>query len=323
MQTNIFHQRMRALIFFGALLCFSPFTKAACGLGMTASNVSINWDLNFTSVAIQIQLTKSAAEACNFGIGISKGGAASYPTRRAANGSRNLIYQLYSNNGLSQIIKDVPDITSASDVIFGGFQTGTNLTQNQVYYVQIPYNLATSPTLAAAGTYTDNFIINLYEGADPTTYLTPVASASITLTVSIAKMIALSVIDPGGGFSAGSTSRNINFGFLSEGASSAFDMRVRTNAGFSVSFSSTHDGRLKHTDPLKNSYVPYTLFVNSAVLSLSGSSTVPVIGLTGSGQTSLDGLAYPLKIVIGKINGPGTLGGPHADDITITATTTE
>lgn len=304
------------------VLCTRP-VFAACGLSMTANNVNISWDLNFTNLAVQVQLNKANAEACSFGLGVTKGGAASYPARRVATGGKNLLYQVYSDNGLSQVIKDVPDIASANDVLVGGFQTGTSLTQTVVYYIQIPFNPATSPSLAAAGTYTDNYVVDLYEGADPTAFVTPVATASITLTVTIAKMIALSVIDSGGAFSIGSTSRNISFGTLSEGASSGFDLRVRTNAGYSVTFSSAHDGRLKHTNPAKNSYVPYSFYVNASILSLAGSSSVPVVGLSGSGQTSLSGLAYPMKVVIGSITGAGTLGGPHADDMTITATTTE
>ena len=309
-----------------ALLSFlynANLAHAACGLSFTASNVNITWDLNFTSLAVQIELSKSGADACSFGVGVTKGAAASYPARRVATGAKNLLYQVYSDNALSHIIKDVPDIASANDVLVGGFQAGTNLTQSQVYYIQIPFNAATSPSLAAAGTYTDTYVVNLYEGADPTAFITPVSTASITLTVTIAKMIGLSIIDSGGAYSSGATSRNIGFGTLSEGASQAFDLRVRTNAGYSVTFSSAHDGRLKHTNVAKNSFVPYSFYVNGSVLSLTGSSTVPVVGLTGNGQTSLSGLAYPMKIVIGSITGAGTLGGPHADDMTITATTTE
>src|SRR5690606_6395492 len=99
--------------------------------------------------------------------------------------------------------------------------------------------------------------------------------------------------------------------------------RVRTNAGFSVTFSSANNGKLKPVNPLTNSQVPYMFYANSALLDLSNSLSVPVVGLTGSGQTNLDGLAYPIRIVIGSLTAPNILGGPHQDSITITATTTE
>jgi hypothetical protein len=80
---------------------------------------------------------------------------------------------------------------------------------------------------------------------------------------------------------------------------------------------------MKHTTPGKNSFVPYSFYANGTPLNLSNSSAVPVVGLSGSGSTGLSGLAYPLKIVIGSVTSSTILGGPHSDDITITATTTE
>ena len=135
-------------------------------------------------------------------------------------------------------------------------------------------------------------------------------------------MIAISLIDTGGSFQLGNTTRNINFGTLYEGLSTTFDMRVRSNAGTSVTFSSANNGKLKHTSPGKNSKVPYKFYVNGALLDMSSSSTIPVVGITSAGQTAISGLAYPIKTVVGSLTG-SILGGPHSDQITITATTTE
>jgi spore coat protein U-like protein len=314
---------MKYIIFLLPLL-WIQWADAACGLAITANNVTIDWDLNFANVAIQMKIDKSDAAACSFGIGITKGTGASYAARSvAAGGSKTMRYQIYSDSGMSKIVKDYPDITSANDVIQGGFGTGVNLTQTVIYYLEIPLSLATVPSVAAQGTYSDTYTINVYEGSDPLTFTTPAVSTGITLTVNVPYMIALSMVDSGANFSAGSISRNVNFGTLSEGASATFDLRVRTNAGFSVTFSSSHNGYLHHTNPAKNSLVPYKFYVNSALLNMSSSSTTPVVGLTAAGQTSLNGLGYPIKIVIGSLSSPTILGGPHQDDITITATTTE
>lgn len=297
----------------------APALWAACDFSLSASNVTINWDLNFASMAVQITIDKAGADACDFGIGISAGGG-TYSTRRGVSGSSILRYQIYSDNGLSKIVKDVPDITAADDMITGGFQAGTGLSQQILYYIEIPVSLATTPTLVSAGTFVDTYVVNLYEGSDPMAFVTPVDSANITFTVNVDKMINLSLVDSGGSFNVAATSRNVNFGTLQEGLAAYFDLRVRTNAGFSITFSSTNDGRMKH--PTKNSYVPYSFYANAALLNLTGSSSTPVTGLSGSGQTSLSGLAYPIRIVVGSLSG-GVVSGTHQDDITITATTTE
>lgn len=312
---------MRKYYYLVAALFF-PFSQAqaACGLSLSASNVNITWSLNFTSIAVQMTINKSLVDACDFGIGISKGGGASYATRTGTDSAKVIRYQIYNSNTLTNIVKDVPDITSANDVIQGGFASGTNLTQNVLYYLEVPYNLATTPTMVSAGTYTDSYTINIYEGSDPLAFTTPVDTAAVSLTITVDKLIELSLVDSGGSFQVASTNRSIDFGTLSQGQASAFDLRVRTNAGFNVTFSSANDGRLKHTT--QNSYVPYNLYVNAVLLNMSSSNATPVVGLSGSGQTALSGLAYPLRLVIGSLTG-ASLSGSHSDQITITATTTE
>jgi hypothetical protein len=304
------------------LMMFSGRAFAACGLSLTASNIIVNWNLNYTHMAVQVQVDKSGPDACDFGLGFSKGGAASYITRQGTDGSKLLRYQLYQDNALSKVLKDSPDITSADDVVQSGFQAGTNMSQTVTYYFEIPQALAQSPTLVGAGTYTDSFTINLYEGSTPTGFVTPVDTKGITVTVNVPTMIALSIISSGGAFQEGANSKSLNFGTLAEGSAQGIDVRIRTNAGFSVTFSSANNGKLKHTDPTKSSTVPYSFYANAALLNMSTSSGSPVVGLTGNGQTSLSGQAYPLRFVIGSV-GASALGGPHSDTITVTATTTE
>ncbi|MGZ3742801.1 MAG: spore coat protein U domain-containing protein [Pseudobdellovibrionaceae bacterium] len=297
--------------------------EAACGLSLSANDINISWSLNFTSIAVSVIVSRSTADACNYALGFTKGNAASYVSRSGASGSNLIRYQLYKDSGLTKILKDNPDITSIDDVDDGGFQAGAiPVSQTLNYYLEIPFNLATTPALVSSGTYTDSFIISLYEGNGPP-YGTLVTSKSINLTVTVPPMIALSLVDSGAAFQLGHLSKNVDFGTLGEGATASMDLRVRTNAGFSVTFSSNNNGKMKHTSPGKNSLVPYTFLVNGAAIDLSNSNLVPVVGLTGSGSTGLSGLAYPLKVIIGNMSSPTILGGPHSDDITITATTTE
>ncbi|MEZ0391962.1 MAG: spore coat protein U domain-containing protein [Pseudobdellovibrionaceae bacterium] len=314
---------IRNLILGFSLTFFFSQAQAACGLTITTDDISLTWGLNFSSIAVPITINRSTADACNYALGFTKGNGASYVARRAANGSNTLSYQLYKDTGLSKILKDNPDITTIDDVVDGGFLAGAiPVSQTVNYYFDIPYASATTPVMVSSGTYTDNFTLNLYEGSGPP-FGTLVASKGVNITVTVPKMIALSLVDPGAPYQQGQLSKNVNFGTMTEGSAANVDLRLRTNAGFSVTFSSANNGKMKHTSPGKNSLVPYSLMVNGATLNLSNSSTVPVVGLTGSGSTALSGLGYPIKVVIGSVTGPTVLGGPHSDDITITATTTE
>jgi hypothetical protein len=294
---------------------------AACGLSLTTNNVLINWTTSFTFVSVPLTINKLGPDPCSFGLGFTKGGAASYVLRRAVDGASQVQYQLFKENTLSNILKDVPDVTQANDVIMGGFAGGNNMVQAASYYFQIPYNADVAPALISAGSFTDTFTIDLYEGSDPSTYITPVDTKSISVTINVPKIIAISLVSSGGGFIEGQTTKNVNFGTLYEGQTSGLDLRVRSNAGFDVSFSSLNNGNMKHVSA--NSLVPYKLYVNGVILNMTNSLAVPVSGLTRAGQTSLSGLAYPIKVVIGNVSTTAKLSGAHSDSITITATTTE
>lgn len=304
-----------------SIFAFHTEVHALCGLSLSTSNVTVNWVPTFTYIAVPVTVNKSGPDACDFGIGFSRGGAASYVTRRGLSGANDLLYQLYKASDLSNILKEVPDITSANDVVTGGFAGGTNMVQSVNYYFHIPYNASSGAALIPAGTYTDTYTLNIYEGSDPTLFVTPEGSpTAVTTTVNVPTLIAISIVNPGGGFVEGQTMQNMNMGSLYEGETVSLDLRVRSNAGFDVTFSSLNNGNMKHATA--NSLVPYKFYVNGSMLDMSNSATVPVSGLTRSGQTALTGLAYPIKVVIGNVTS-GKLSGSHADTITVTATTTE
>jgi hypothetical protein len=314
-------------LFFSQCMFFILFQSvhayAACGLSFSTTNITVNWVPSFTYISVPITVNKVGPDPCDFGLGFTKGGAASYVTRAATDmGTGSQIqYQLYKENGLANILKDVPDITSANDVIQGGFAGGNNMVQAENFYFRIPYNADTAPALIVAGSFTDAFTVNLYEGSDPLAFTTPVDTDAVSVTINVPKIIAISLVSSGGGFQAGQTTMNMNLGTMYEGQSSGLDLRVRSNAGFNVSFSSLNNGNMKHVSG--NSLVPYKFYVNGALLNMSNSLTVPVAGLSRSGQTAMSGLAYPIKVVVGNLATGAKLSGTHTDSITITAETTE
>ncbi len=288
----------------------------ACGLSLTTNNITINWTTSYTTQAIQFTLTKALAPACNFIIGITKGGAANY-SRLATNGGNQISYQLWKEPAQTNILKDSPDVTSANDVIVGGFVGGPNLNQTITYYLDIPYSSMTTPTLAIAGAYTDTYTIDVYESNDPLVLGPVVTSAVITLTVNVPRIIGLSLVNTGAAYDSFATNRAINWGTMTAGQTTVFDFRVQTNAGFTISFSSAYGGYMRSAPAAAG--VPYRFYANNVLLDLSG----PAAGPAGPGQTGLQGIAYPIRVVIGTATPQFLLSGSVSDIITVTATTTE
>ncbi|HAR41322.1 MAG TPA: hypothetical protein DCS07_01615 [Bdellovibrionales bacterium] len=291
--------------------------NAACGLGIAAGNPSIDWTMAFDYKSFTLTITKGNSTACSYGIAFTKGGAASYATRRATVGANSARYQIYGDTTKTFALKDVPDIAAPTDVILDTYLEG-DTTQHQLqFFIEVPY----SATLYHSGSFTDSFTLNVYEGADPLTWVTPVATTTVTLTINIPKIIALSLLDGGGAFDESKTTKNINFGTLAPGQNSSMDIRMRSNAGYEVRFSSANNGSMKHTAGA--ALVPYLFYVNGVQLNMSNSLAVPVLGLSSNGTTLQTGSAYPINVRIGAFVGSGRVAGSYSDQITVTAATTE
>jgi spore coat protein U-like protein len=308
--------KLKVIFLCSVVFVFSSYADAGvCGLALTTSNLSLSWDMNWTSQAVAITVSKSNPAACTFGLGFSKGGSSNY-TRFAASGAKQLEYQVYQDSALTRVLKNVPDISSVNDVIMVTLPPGSS-PQTILYYVNIPFLAATTPFLAAAGTFIDTFTINAYEGTDPLLFVNPPdASASVGVSITVPDIVAVSLVDSGGVFQDLATTKNIDFGNLFPGQVSRFEVKIRTNAGFSLTSLSTNNGRLKHA--VAASFVPYKLYVNNVLSDPSG--VTPVI--TGSGQTAMNGLGYPVKIVIGNFTGMPVTGN-YSDSVLLTVTTTE
>ena len=275
---------------------------AACGLSLRANGVTFDWTMNFTYIAVQFALDKANEEACDYALGFDKGGAADYGSRNA----NGLKYQLYKDSGQTKILKEVPDIASADNTIQGTFAAGTNLTTTLTYYVAIPYGNATSPTITAAGAYTDNFTISVYEKSGlPTGGDVPADTETVLLTVDVASFINVSLVNTDSAFEESFITKSIDFGSLVQGKSTTFDINVRANSNYTVTCTSTNAGKMMNGA----SQVPYTFYLDGAAQ----------WSTTGDSTTSLSGRAHPVRVLIGPLG--SNRAGTHSDTITIEAVT--
>ena len=300
------------------LLLLSRPCFAQCGITITASSVPISYNQNFNFQAVTISVKKAQKAACTVGVTFTAGGSGVYGARRMLNGSAALAYQLYQDSALTHVLKDFPDLASTNDFFLLSFPVGRKLSQTVTYYIKIP---PTTQQLSPAGTFIDNFTIKAYEGSNFSNYSIIDNVASVNVSATIPKMVALSLVGVGQAFDPNSTSQSLNFGTLANGAVLAFDLLVQTNAGFAITFSSQHNGVLQNSSPQINTVVGYGLQVDGSAKSLSASATAPVVVATGSGQTSISGNRHNVAVTIGSVN--ASMAGIYSDNITVTATTTE
>ncbi len=301
-----------------SLLLLAPAALAGnCRLGLRTSNVSLVWTPSLATQQIDFTVTKVKNDSCDYVITFSKGGAGDY-NRRMVSGPGALNYQLYKESSLTNILKDSSDVTGSGDAITGSFGKGTNLTQTLTYFLQIPYNLATTPKLKPAGTYSDNYVVSVFNGTATDGLSAPDATAAVSLSTSVPRNVQLSLVRTGAGFDPNSTAQSLDFGTLSENAARTFDIRILTNAGFSITFSSQNQGVLQHTSPGIKTTIPYSVVVNSTTQNLKNG---PVVVATGSGQTTTSGAVNPVSITIGSLK--DKVAGNYADNITVTVATTE
>ena len=294
--------------------------KESCALSISAHDIQIIWDMDFQFTTVVFSVSKTKNPPCDFGIGFNRGGSATYDRRMTFSG-HELPYQLYKDSSLTKILKDVPDLLSEENVLLGHLPKGKNLTQTFTFYVQIPQGPATNPTLKPSGTYQDSFRINVYEGNQITNFQTPKTSANVNILSNIQKILEISFTPSGMEFNPNLTTQTLNFGILNPASEKIAHLKVRSNAGYSISFSSQQNGALKHI--LKTTHVPYTLSVDSISQNLTRSRSNPVIVTTGNGQTSIQGTDHSIQFLIGNFDATQVFSGSYTDYITVTATTTE
>lgn len=294
---------------------------AACGtLSLTGiAGPTVNWTESFSSQQLNFTFNRTSNGACTALATFSKGGGSSYATRRVVNtvnSSKTLLYQLHKTSGLSatQILKQPPDVGSTNEEVQPSSAfSGSVSSRAASYYISIPTSTSLSPTIVRAGTYTDTFTVRAYDGANIDN------SYNVTLTVNVPVVARISLVSTGSPFNAADTSETLNFGNLVTNQTMSFDMRILTNSGYDVRFSSANDGVMKHLTPGVTTTVPYTVTVNGIEQSLVGTAGTPLLVVSGSGESSTSGFNQPVTVKIGNVS--SKVAGNYSDVITVTTVT--
>lgn len=310
------------LVLVGALLVyFEP--GYACGkLSLRAGNISEQWQRRMDLSTQMLEIVRSdTSKPCSYFVTFTSGQGRSQGNRSLRNNRNELEYQLYQSpyRNEGQVLKSLPGPINPSSVIMGAFGSGRSENERKQYYFgtkDIP-----NPTeFPVSGMYNDSFTVSVYQGAIGGAN-NPDDSVQVSVRVHVPKMIALSLVPTGSEFRYGDTSETLDFGILKTGDAKDFDLRVITNAGYAVTFSSKNNGTLNHTMSQIKTVVPYKVTVDSSFKNLEGSRGHPVTVAKGRRQSDTQSVRKNVRVTIGQV--ADQMAGKYLDVITIVATAVE
>jgi spore coat protein U-like protein len=242
-------------------------------------------------------------EACSyfvvFSTGMGKGAS------RAASGADTLDYHIVASPSRRVILGD-PTQAGGQECLSGFFPAGGS-EQELSYTIVVP-----ARQLKPAGRYADLIRIALHQGTPGNSVQHDVRV--ITFSVRIDAIAALSLVPPGSGFTPNAQLSRLDFGSLSQNKTRRMDLRVRSNAGYHVTFESENGGVMRHLDPSVATIVPYRLQVGGQIINLASGRQTPVS--LPKRLTGLEGDGHELQVIIGETG--NALAGNYRDNITVT-----
>ncbi len=296
-----------------ALLSFAELAPGKCVLSLQIASVTWRgrngtgydpYDPTPYSQTVNFTLNKRG-DGCPFFITFSKNTPGNNQ-RLMSKGNETLTYQIYDTTSLNNVLKDLPS-ASANEVIRGTF-TANGKDQPLSFVIAMP-----AQQLQGPGSYMDSVRVSVYEGtlADPTL----VQSVLVQISALIPAIANLCVVPAGGVFDPAATQPALVFGELATGKSLGCDLRVRSNAGYTLSFRSENAGVLKNLDPAATDKVPYTMLVSGNPIAFPQNDPK---GLITNRETPKDpnGDRYPIQVIIGTAN--NVEPGNYRDIITVT-----
>lgn len=244
----------------------------------------------------------------NYRMFFSKGLSNNYQRRAYSLNGNSLLYNLHRTVNQSSILKDKNDAVAVNEYLEGAAPIkDTTYTNN--YFISVPGKTGNS---IPAGYYYDAVQASLYTVNDGVLIFE--TNANLSLLFYVTQVVQVSIVDEGGTFDAGSTSKVLDFGFLTQNAEKGADLRVVSNGSYQLKISSQNNGQLKLS---AGDLISYSLKVNGATINLASSAGTPVQIGTGS-ATSNAGNLYNLKVKILEAT-TNKSAGMYQDILTITA----
>lgn len=296
-------------------------TWANCHFELSLPSVSYTvTDINPTvSQNFSLYRHSGGPDCDNYTLGFSKGNSSTY-NRVATNAlsGATINYNIYKTSAAATPLQKLADASSINQVLSGAIDKKETLSLE--YYFKLD-NLS-STSIARGGVYTDTLQVEASPGVFSDAEA-PESTYPLVVNIVVPKNISISLVDSGAVHDGASTSKVLDFGELTENEEMAFDVRVVSNAGFSLSVSSSNNQQLEIDGGANggNGRIAYDFYSSNTAKNLSTSSTSPVAIGSGSGSTPAQGVGIPVRVVIKSVE--NKLSGTYKDYVTFTVATTE
>lgn len=288
-------------------------TWAACDYRLNIANATLEIMDNPQVVQQNFTLSRgnsNSPKCYNYRVFFSKGLANNYQRKAFTLSSSSVDYNLHKTVNQAGILKDFADAVSPSEYVDGITQDGNTPYTNR-FFVSVP---GQSGNVIRSGTYADIVQANLYSVDTNHNRLEYEGSEPFTVLFFVPKKVQVSLVDEGGVFDSSSTSKVLDFGYLSLNQEKGADLRIVSNGSYQVKVTSQNSGALKHP---RGESISYAMRVNGNNIPLNTASSAGI--LIGSGSiTSNAGDLYNLKIKIIE-NPQNKTAGMYQDVLTLTA----
>lgn len=294
----------------------NTFAQTDCGLSLdNVSNVTFNWDGNSQTFTgnITLRRTNTGGNCKNFEIGFSTGLAGNYARRATSLNSNYISYNLYKDNQANAPLKALDTNPNKGEFIAIKFKKKTDVVESVTFEARflMPND---NRYFLSKGLYKDIVEIRVESKGGNVLSITK----NIEISLDIPAEINISLISPGGTFDSGTKAYTLDFGTISAGDVRNVDLKVKSNAGYSLSIESLYNGALKNT--LNSDKISYNLSVNGIPKTFNGPSVPLPLG-SAPGVTPESGVNFGLGFVIGSPAGKSS--GEYKDFITVTASSTD
>jgi hypothetical protein len=240
--------------------------------------------------AISFEVKNEKDAACPYFVDAEPGENTGTYDRELEEGGERLQYNIYLDASLSQIWMGAE--TGSGSVIQGFAEAEKDSRTTHTYYFNIePLQLVSGHK---SKKFKDKVKLGLWRGSFDSPDRRRDDDQKVEFQTIVPKVVDVSLVDAGSGFISGQVNRLVNFGTLIINATENFDLIVRYNNKYELTFESTNDGAMVNSTA-SNIEVSYEFTVNSEVYDLTKKSSKKI---KDQNNTGYDGDRHQLQVRI-------------------------
>ncbi len=299
---------LKPILILSALVSYCAYAQN-CNYNINASNFvsQIQDNEQIVSYHFEIRRGSNSNNCRTFRAYFGKGNANSY-SRKVFNGNKSINYNIYSDSGLNNVVKEYGDANLGEYV--EGFLPNRNSYYSFTVYIRVT-NL-NSVFSNGPGYYNDLIPISFY-GLKSNGDVLYQRTAYVNMQIIIPRYAELSIGPVGASHDPSNTNYTMNFGTIQNNESMNASLIVKGNVGFGIYMASMNGGKLINN----NSFINYLVSVgNSNTTSLNNPGQSYYMTQRNN-ATSQAGESFPITVQLQTLS-PNAESGNYSDVITIT-----